>query len=120
MIVAKTYLIWAVPVMMTTRLLSLSPLTYLRQFAAPLFAAGVMAGVIFSCGRVLSSLPAPVELGCKILLGAITYGAILLLTERTRMRKLVSLMPGLKKEQGSALHTAQGSALRILSEEFSG
>jgi teichuronic acid exporter len=94
-IVAKTYLFWPIPVVMTLRLLRLPARQYLGQFFAPLLAAFFMAVVIYG-SRMLwfSHMHPALELVCDVLFGSISYVVVLFVVAKRRLLRLVGILWG--------------------------
>ncbi|WP_166799481.1 lipopolysaccharide biosynthesis protein [Paraburkholderia dipogonis] len=93
-IVAKTYLLWPTPVLMTLRLLELSARQYLGQFLAPLVAAGCMAGGILGSRMLLPHLSEPMALVCDIVIGIPIYVLVLCLTAKKKLLGLSAIFLG--------------------------
>ncbi|MDT8838253.1 lipopolysaccharide biosynthesis protein [Paraburkholderia fungorum] len=94
-LVAKTYLFWPVPVVMTLRLLKLSALQYFGQFIAPLAAACFMAFVIYGGRRLLSEHTSPVlNLTCDVLFGLVSYFIFILMFAKERLLKMARILRG--------------------------
>ncbi len=91
-IITKTFLLWALPVRLTLRLLRMRFRDYAAGFLAPLLAAAAMAMAIAAFRLEGPRLAAPVELGADIGMGAAVYAATLLAIAWTRVVAVVTLL----------------------------
>lgn len=84
-IVAKTYLIWPIAVQMTLRLLSMRFADYVGQFAGPVLASGAMSAMVLLTRHYLGETSLVEGLAVDILVGAMTYLAVLFALAPRRM-----------------------------------
>lgn len=92
--VIVSYLLSPVSYLAVRRLIQIDVRTYLRQFAAPLFAAAVMVGTILALKFVIKpyELNMYLELAILVSAGVLTYLLVILLTARELSRKVLELV----------------------------
>ncbi|NML32436.1 lipopolysaccharide biosynthesis protein [Paraburkholderia antibiotica] len=98
-LVAKTYLFWPAPVVMTLRLLRLSASRYLGQFLAPLLASCAMAGVILGSRALLPPMSPGLELIADLTIGAASYGLVLVAIAKKRLSSLWGMFETLRRKR---------------------
>jgi PST family polysaccharide transporter len=90
--VIRGYLMAPVTVWVVNRVLPLNVFEYLRQYAAPWAATGVMVAIIFGTKFFLSEIvTTPVLLVLCIVLGAIAYGVTILLIAPQLAQRAIAL-----------------------------
>ncbi len=87
-IAVKTLLVWPISIWMTTKILDLSTLTYLRAFAAPAVATLAMAGAILAI-----DIPASWSgVALQVALGGIVYSGVLAFGAKARISELRQIL----------------------------
>jgi teichuronic acid exporter len=92
----QTYLMWLPAVHMVTRLLNISLVSYFKPFVAPALAALAM---FVAVSAIKEALPgdAVIRLLASIGGGAVVYTAVLLLTARSQINRILSVVLGRKR-----------------------
>ncbi|WP_181701992.1 oligosaccharide flippase family protein [Chthonobacter albigriseus] len=97
-LVLRSFAFWFIPVLMSVRLLQISPMTYLQQFWRPLLAALVMVAGVKLVETQVEDWARVYRLGALIASGVLVYAAALALVEAARvrpaMRQLLSQLKG--------------------------
>lgn len=92
----QTYLMWLPAVHMVMRLLNISLVSYFKPFVAPALAALAM---FVAVSAIKEALPgdAVIRLLASIGGGAVVYTAVLLLTARSQINRILSVVLGRKR-----------------------
>ncbi len=98
-IALKTCLYWPVSAVMTAKLLKISPLSYLRPFLLPTFAALLMFLCVILAQRSLADVDPVVRLAAEIGCGAVVYLVAIL---SLGWRRVVELMSIVKRTHSNA------------------
>lgn len=77
-LVAKSYLIWSVSVVMSARLLGFTPVEYLSAFGRPVLATVVMCAAVIIIKTGFPDLGAAPALGVQVLAGVAVYSVAIL------------------------------------------
>jgi O-antigen/teichoic acid export membrane protein len=90
--VIRSYLLAPITVWVVNRVLPLNVFEYLRQYAAPFAATGVMVSIIFAAKFFLSEIVnVPILLAICIALGTIAYGLTILLIAPQLSQRAIAL-----------------------------